>query len=136
MASECGVRCLIVDDSATFLAAARTILERSGVAVVGTASSSAEALQCVDKMRPDVVLIDVDLGAESGFDLADRLHRTAVRPSMIMISTHAEEDVADMVAASPALGFVPKLALSARAIRDLMGPSADAADSVSETQGK
>jgi hypothetical protein len=55
---------------------------------------------------------------------------------MIMISTHAEEDVAEMVAVSPALGFVPKLALSARAIRDLMGPSADAADSVSETQGK
>jgi DNA-binding NarL/FixJ family response regulator len=130
------VRCLIVDDSATFLAAARTILERGGVAVVGTASSSAEALQCVDNMRPDVVLIDVDLGAESGFDLADRLHRMAARPSMIMISTHAEEDVAEMVAVSPALGFVPKLALSARAIRDLMGPSADAADSVSETQGK
>jgi two-component system, NarL family, nitrate/nitrite response regulator NarL len=122
------VRCLIVDDSATFLTAAQTILERGGVTVVGAATSGAEAMRCVDALSPDVVLVDIDLGAESGFEVAERLHRAPASPAVIMTSTHAEEDVADMVAASSAVGFVPKLALSAGAIRDLMA--------VSETRGK
>jgi DNA-binding NarL/FixJ family response regulator len=130
------MRCLIVDDSATFLAAAQTILERGGVIVVGAASTSTEALRCVEALRPDVVLVDIDLGAESGFELAERLHRVPAGPAVIMTSTHAEEDVAEMVDASPALGFVPKLALSASAIGDLMRAAITPANPVSETRGK
>ncbi len=64
------LRCVIVDDSARFLEAARALLEREGVDVVGVASTIAEALRLVDEVRPDVTLVDIDLGAESGFDLA------------------------------------------------------------------
>jgi CheY-like chemotaxis protein len=56
------LRCLIVDDSPRFLAAARGLLERQGIAVVGVASSGAEALRRVAELRPDVTLLDIDLG--------------------------------------------------------------------------
>ncbi len=115
------VRCLIVDDSANFRDAARSMLERAGIDVVGMASTGAEALDRYRELRPDVTLVDVDLGAESGFDLANQLNDAdSPAPSVILISTHSEQDFADMIADSPALGFVPKFALSPDAIRELM----------------
>ena len=115
------LRCLIVDDNPGFLHAARGLLQREGVAVV-TASSSAEAAQRVKQLRPDVALIDIDLGGESGFDLARQLHGQtgATPPKIILISTYAEQDYTDLIAASPAVGFLAKTALSARAIADLL----------------
>src|SRR4051794_19984230 len=116
------LRCLIVDDNPRFLDAACGLLEHEGVAVVGTASSSAEAAHRVNELRPDVALVDIDLGDESGFDVARQLHRDggAAPPRIILISTHAEQDYADLIAASPAAGFLAKTALSARGIRDLL----------------
>jgi DNA-binding NarL/FixJ family response regulator len=116
------LRCLIVDDSPRFLDAARGLLERQGITVVGSASSSAEALQRATELRPDVILIDIDLGGESGFELARQLLREAgkSRPAVILISTHCEQDYAELIAASPALGFLPKAALSAGAIGELL----------------
>jgi DNA-binding NarL/FixJ family response regulator len=121
------LRCLIVDDSPRFLDAARGLLEREGVTVVGVASTGAEALRCAGALRPDVTLLDIDLGGESGFGLAIRLHREAGLPPsrMILISTHAEEDYADLIAASPVAGFLSKSALSAGAIRDLLDSGGD-----------
>lgn len=115
------MRCLIVDDSVQFLTAAREVLEREGVTVVGVASTGAEALVCAERLRPDVLLIDIGLGGESGFDLARRLADGAGR--IILISTHAEEDFAELIADSPALGFLCKSELSAHAIRSLLAAS-------------
>ena len=67
------LRCLIVDDSDTFLRAASVLLEGEGVTVAGVASNSAEALRQARALRPDVILVDVGLGEESGFDLARQL---------------------------------------------------------------
>jgi CheY-like chemotaxis protein len=67
------MRCLIVDDSAAFVDAARGLLERQGIAVVGVASSGAEAVRRFIELRPDVILVDINLGAESGFDVVDQL---------------------------------------------------------------
>ena len=67
------LRCLIVDDSDTFLRAASILLEGEGVTVAGVASNSAEALRQARALRPDVILVDVGLGEESGFDLAGQL---------------------------------------------------------------
>jgi DNA-binding NarL/FixJ family response regulator len=119
------LRCLIVDDSLRFLDAARGLLERQGVTVVGVASNSADALRSAGELRPDVTLLDIDLGGESGLELARRLHRQAgpaVAP-VILISTHAEQDYAELIAASPAIGFLSKTALSGDAIRDLLAGS-------------
>ena len=115
------MRCLIVDDSELFLEGASALLEREGVDVVGVAASSAEALRLVEELRPHVTLVDVDLGGESGFDLAERLGRNGGgHPNVILISTHAERDLAQLIDASPALGFVSKARFSARAISDIL----------------
>jgi DNA-binding NarL/FixJ family response regulator len=119
------MRCVIVDDSAVFVDAARRLLETDGFTVVGVASNSAEALRCVEQLRPDVTLVDVNLGAESGFELAEQLHRSdeAAPSPVILISTQAEDDFADSIAASPAVGFLAKLALTPAAVRDLVDRS-------------
>jgi DNA-binding NarL/FixJ family response regulator len=113
------LRCVIVDDNAAFLEAAANILGRDGLTVVGVASSSAEALRCVARLRPDVAVVDIDLGGESGFELAEQLADGAAVSSVILTSTDSE-DFADMIAASPALGFVPKVELSADAVLGLL----------------
>jgi DNA-binding NarL/FixJ family response regulator len=121
-AEDATLRCLIVDDSQVFLESACLLLRREGVAVVGLASTSAEALQRAKELSPDVTLLDIDLGAENGFQVARRLEReTSVPPSsVIFISTYAGEDFADLVAASPAAGFLPKSQLSVNAIRGVL----------------
>jgi CheY-like chemotaxis protein len=112
------MRCLIVDDNQSFLEAARMLLEREGVTIAGMASNSAEALQKAETLHPDVVLVDVMLGNESGFELARLLANDGCteKATVILISTRAEEDVADLVDRSPAAGFLPKAELSASAI--------------------
>jgi DNA-binding NarL/FixJ family response regulator len=117
------LRCVIVDDSPDFLAAVRHLLERQGASVVGVAGSAEEALRQVEELRPDVTLLDVNLGEESGFEVARRMvHELGVDSRhMILISTQAEEDYADLVSESPVAGFLSKSTLSVDAIRDVMG---------------
>jgi DNA-binding NarL/FixJ family response regulator len=123
------LRCLIVDDSPRFLDAARGLLERQGITVVGVASNSADALRRAGELRPDVTLLDLDLGGESGLELARRLHGQPGPAPVILISTHAEQDYAELIAASPAIGFLPKTTLSGDAIRDLLAGRGDGAAS-------
>ncbi len=117
------LRCLIVDDNSEFLAAAKTYLEKQGVEVVGTAQSGAEALETTTALRPDVVLVDVYLGDESGFDVARHLDGSLAdgRPAIILISTYSEADLGERVEASGAAGFLSKTELSGRALSALLG---------------
>ena len=116
------LRCIIVDDNAEFLAVARDLLERQGIAVVGVASTSARALVLAQELRPDVALVDVDLGEETGFDLAARLAPATGLEDMrvVLTSAYGESDLADLIAASPAVGFVSKSTLSRPAIEALI----------------
>jgi DNA-binding NarL/FixJ family response regulator len=119
------IRCLVVDDSRSFLEAARLLLEREGLTIAGVASSCSEALQEARALRPDVVLLDISLGQESGFDVARRLAQDSRAGGMtvILISTHSEADFADLIAESPAAGFLPKSELSASAILRILEKS-------------
>jgi DNA-binding NarL/FixJ family response regulator len=115
------LRCVIVDDNSFFLEGAAELLRREGVDVVGVASNSAAAIRLVGALQPDVTLVDIDLGGEDGFELAQQLtDMPAASAKVILVSTHSEEDFAHLIAASPAIGFVPKTRLSARAIRDTL----------------
>ena len=116
------VRALIVDDNREFLQAAREMLEREGITVVAIASTGAQALRCAGEYDPDVVLLDVGLGDESGFDVAVRLTAAEGRARrVVLISARSEEDLRDLIAESPAIGFVAKSRLSAPAILGLLG---------------
>ncbi|HET8872472.1 MAG TPA: response regulator transcription factor [Gaiellaceae bacterium] len=121
------IHCLIVDDNPAFLEAARAFLERDGLTVSGLATNGAEAVQQADALRPDVILVDITLGQESGLDLARRLAEDGVgeRATVILISTRSEEEVAELAAESPAAGYLPKAELSADAIRRLADGRAD-----------
>jgi DNA-binding NarL/FixJ family response regulator len=114
------LRCVIVDDSSLFLEGAVDLLTREGLDVVGVASASGEAIRLVTELGPDVTLVDVDLGDEDGFELARRLHGIPGASKVILVSTHAEEDLAQLIEGSPALGFIAKTRLSAQAIRDTL----------------
>ncbi|WP_240670514.1 response regulator [Actinoplanes solisilvae] len=111
------LRCLLVDDNDHFLAAARDLLEREGLVVAGTASDISGALGRAGELAPDVALVDINLGGESGFELARLLSPTPV----IMISTHSGDDYADLIEASSAIGFINKIELSAVTVRSLVG---------------
>jgi CheY-like chemotaxis protein len=118
------LRCVIVDDNPAFIDVATRLLERGGISIIGAASTIAEAVQRVEELRPDVTLVDVDLGGESGFHLAVRLHQpNSHGPKIILTSAHSEQDYADMIAASPAVGFLPKADLSSDAIHQLLAAS-------------
>ena len=117
------IRCLLVDDSDAFLEAASILLQREGAKVVGVASNSAEALRQARALRPDVILVDIGLGDESGFDLARLLAQDGQGGSaeVILISARAETDYVELIAESPAAGFLVKSELSARAIGQILG---------------
>ena len=127
------LRCLIVDDSHWFLCAARHLLESQGIAVVGMASNSAEALRGAAELQPDVTLVDIDLGGEDGLAVARRLAEAdgGQAGKVILISTHDEVEFADLIEASPAIGFIAKGALEASAIRRLV----DATRTLGRTRG-
>jgi DNA-binding NarL/FixJ family response regulator len=113
------LRCLIVDDNPSFREAMHVLLEAQGIDVVGGAGSAAEALAQIGALAPDVALIDIDLGRESGLALARRVHDDAgdAVPKVILISTHDESEFADLIEATPAVGFLSKTELSAATIR-------------------
>jgi len=118
------IRVVIVDDNPEFLDSARRLLEHQGVRVVGVATTNADGLKYVQELRPDVTLVDVNLGQDSGFDLAEALQDgddEAPAVPVILISTNAEPDLAEMLETSSAIGFLPKSALSADAITATVG---------------
>ena len=137
MLASVGLRCLIVDDSAGFRQAARALLEQEGMTVAGVAATCDEAVRCAIELRPDVTLVDIDLGGSSGCDLSRRLADEAGSAAgcLILISAHAEEEFADLIEASPAAGFLAKSALSADAIRALLPANPDASAAASEPRG-
>lgn len=117
------LRSLIVDDNARFREELRGLLEDGGMEVVATVGTAAEAVEQVAQLRPDVALVDIDLGADSGFDLVRRLSdgTGGAVPHVILISTHDEREYADLIEASPAAGFIAKTELTVPAIRRIIG---------------
>src|SRR3954454_13914591 len=111
-------RLMIVDDNAHFLAAAQDRLEREGLDIVAVTSTGDDAARLVGELRPDGVLVDVDLGPESGFDVARRLAGEQ-GVGVVLISAHSESDFADLIADGPALGFISKADLSASRVTAL-----------------
>jgi two-component system, NarL family, nitrate/nitrite response regulator NarL len=115
------LRCLIVDDYQPFLQLAQARLERQGMAVIGVATNGIEALRQARDLSPDVALVDISLGTESGFDVAREISPYVA--SVILISSndqYEDDDYAELIAGSPAVGFLSKATLSADVISRLV----------------
>jgi DNA-binding NarL/FixJ family response regulator len=116
------VRLLLVDDNDAFIAAARRLLGSEGFEIVGTANTGDDAVRKAEQLAPVVALVDIHLGDESGFDVVRRiLDARCDGTRAILISSYPLEDFADLVAESPAAGFVSKSRLSGAAILEILG---------------
>ena len=112
---------LIVDDHGGFRESARALLEAEGFAVVGDAADGAGALAAVARLRPDVVLLDVQLPDEDGFVVAGRLAAGQDPPRVVLISSREAGAYGPRVGAAPVCGFLAKRELSGAALAVLVG---------------
>ena len=103
-----GPRVLIVDDHPSFRASARVLLEAEGFDVVGEAADGAQAITEAGRLRPEVVLLDVQLPDIDGFDVAARLTGGDDAPTVILVSSRDGSDFGPLVTRSGARGFVPE----------------------------
>ena len=115
------LRCLIVDDSEDFLASARRLLSAQGLDIWRLVPSGTDALRLAEQLGADVALVDVQLGEEDGLELAQQLGKRVPAIRIVLISTHSRDDLAELMAGTPAAGFLAKTALSAAAIAELVG---------------
>jgi DNA-binding NarL/FixJ family response regulator len=121
------VTVLIVDDHPSFRATARLLLEVEGYDVIGEAADGEAAIEAAHALRPDLVLLDVNLPDIDGFEVASRLTgnggggSTAPPPAIILISSRDPSDYGTLVATSGARGFIPKAELSGDSLAALLG---------------
>jgi CheY-like chemotaxis protein len=107
---------LIVDDHRSFREVARRVLEAGGFDVVGVAPDGESALEAVRELRPDVVLLDVQLPGIDGFEVASRLTAGGDGPAIVMTSSRERADFGPLVEQSGARGFIHKAELSGAAL--------------------
>jgi DNA-binding NarL/FixJ family response regulator len=111
---------LIVDDHPGFRLSARRILEADGYEVVGEAGDGREAVEAARRLRPKIVLLDVNLPDVDGFEVARKLSAEKPSPAIVLTSSHDREDFGDSLEGSAAAGFVPKDELSGAAVAALV----------------
>jgi DNA-binding NarL/FixJ family response regulator len=112
---------LLVDAHAGFRRQARALLERSGFAVVGEAIDGPTAIARVAELRPDVVLLDIGLPGDDGFEVVRALRARGDAPVVVLTSSRSASSYGDRIAASRAAGFLRKDELTAAALADLVG---------------
>lgn len=110
---------LIVDDHAPFRGFARSVLSADGFDVRGESEDGASAIRAVEELRPDLVLLDVQLPDMDGFEVARRLHDLADAPAVILTSSRDAADYGSRLTEAHVLGFVPKHELSGSALEAL-----------------
>jgi DNA-binding NarL/FixJ family response regulator len=114
------MKVLIVDDHPSFRASARTLLEAEGYEIVGEAENGAAALEAVKELKPDLVLLDVQLPDIDGFQVAEQLRELADPPAVVLTSSRDSADYGPCIQFCGASGFVPKADLSGAAIAALL----------------
>jgi len=114
---------LIVDDHEALRSFVRTLLGAQGFDVIGEAADGEAAIAAVRTLRPDVVLLDIELPGIDGFEVARRLAQAPGAPSLVLTSSRPASDYGRLIADSPAYGFLPKQELSGAAVAALIAPA-------------
>jgi DNA-binding NarL/FixJ family response regulator len=112
---------LLVDDHADFRASARAMLDAEGFDVVGDAADGEEAVAAVERLRPTVVLLDIQLPGIDGIEVAERLARAENPPKVVLISGRDPRAYGRRLEAAPARGFIAKSQLTGPALAALVG---------------
>jgi DNA-binding NarL/FixJ family response regulator len=115
------IRLLIVDDHPGFRKTARALLEADGFDVVGEAFDGESALAAARAMKPELILLDIQLPDMDGFDVAERLRADGHPPAIVLTSSRDVSEYGTLVANSGAAGFVPKAELSGSTLGALLG---------------
>ena len=111
---------LIVDDHEGFRQVARELLEADGIEVVGEAADGESAIAQAERLRPQLVLLDVQLPGLDGFEVAVRLGEGKDPPAVVLTSSYAASSYRRRLAQSPARAFIPKGELSGQALTALL----------------
>jgi DNA-binding NarL/FixJ family response regulator len=111
---------LIVDDHPSFRVSARLLLEAEGFRIVGEAEDGAEAVRLVHELKPDIVLLDVQLPDCDGFTVIPELRQNGYVPSVVLVSSRDECDYGSLIRDSDARGFIAKAELSGTALAALV----------------
>jgi DNA-binding NarL/FixJ family response regulator len=111
---------LIVDDHAGFRASACALLEAEGFEVVGEADDAESAVAAARRLRPDVVLLDIQLPDADGVEVSRRIAPENGRPEIVLVSSRDVSYLAGALAECPACGFIPKSQLSGAELRKLI----------------
>lgn len=117
------LRVLIVDDHAPFRRTGRQVLQHAGFEVVGEAMDGAQALELAATLRPDVVLLDVQLPDTDGFQVAAEILRRPDPPLVLLVSSRSRSDYGPLIERSGATGFLTKAELTGAAVREIVSPS-------------
>lgn len=111
---------LIVDDHPSFRASARRLLEAEGFDVIGEASDGYAAIAAAEQLRPDLVLLDVQLPDINGFEVAARLADLGLPSDVILTSSRNAAEYGRLVTETSVRGFVPKAELSGAVLTALL----------------
>jgi DNA-binding NarL/FixJ family response regulator len=113
---------LIVDDHEAFRSSARALLEADGFDVIGEAGDGKEAVDAVATLRPDIVLLDIQLPGLDGLAVAERIAAMAPDPpAVVLISSRDAAAYGPRLRETSARGFIPKSGLSGEALAALVG---------------
>ena len=112
---------LIVDDHAAFRASARALLEAEGFDVIGEAADGTDAVRAVTVLRPDIVLLDIQLPDLDGLAVAEELATMPNAPAVVLTSSRGATSYGSRIQTATSRGFIPKSGLSGEAIAALVG---------------
>jgi DNA-binding NarL/FixJ family response regulator len=110
---------IVVDDHPSFRASARALLEDAGLDVIGEATDGASALELVKRLRPDVVLLDVQLPDMTGFDVCVECGDVD-GIAVVLVSSRDDSDYRGLIEQCGARGFIPKGELTGDAVAALL----------------
>jgi two-component system, NarL family, invasion response regulator UvrY len=120
LAMAMAVRVLIVDDLEPFRRAARAVVEATAdFEVAGEAADGEASVEAAESLRPDIILMDVNLPGISGLEATRRIRATAPWIMVLLMSTREAQEFAGKAAECGAAGYLPKSSLTPEQLMEL-----------------